>query len=807
MQQRTVLLFIFISFAVTSQSVLAECFVPHRRTALGYKSQSWIRASSSQSYFLQQSKASALHSHIETIKVRNFGGIMNGNRENGQEDVTIQVGKGPNLVAVTGETGSGKSLLVAKVIEYIMGCKASPSIIPTNGDKYAAIKVVLKLGEPHLSATMNLMQNNGLDPTLVSDTIKNGEATLQLTRMIIENETKGKVKRQLKSICKVNGKLVTLKTLKVVVTPLIAIVDASAAGAALKDPKARMQIIDSGVKACTLSRAQEAKKEYRKCRQHREKIEKELANRVLPSSFSSELDDSNTEMIQHWEDEIDEFEARMNSFQDSILSSGGTASLLKDDEMDLDDGGENESMTGNDSFKDILNRFASSSWTSDATKDYEVISINDSYYSCLLDLRDGVKRLDDQMIAAHASCDVLSSLSTAESVAYALERSRNYLYDVANQDFNGDDTIAKATERSHELVNQLEDALNACNKFMADDPNGLVLTLETMRKSIFLSVEDIDLIIADWGALCRKHGINTFSLPSLQRSLQQELDGNIEAKLELPKARKAEDEALHEFIEACETVSEERTVLASKLSTSVTERIKSLGMEGSTFLVDLQTLHKCTDPAGFSENAILGLDAVSFLILHRQVADGNRALPLSGNTKNDERGGKLDVVGSSGEKARILLAIETDLPGSIGACCSKPTTDVLSYSQVAPVAVVYDEIDAHVGGRAAVALAKMLSDQTRESSNDGSSRTQIISITHNPAVAAVADHHLVIQKLPMGNSLDGRVEVLAKSVVGEGRREELARMAAGDLAGDEGLRFAEALLREASLHRTARTKK
>jgi len=177
-------------------------------------------------------------------------------------------------------------------------------------------------------------------------------------------------------------------------------------------------------------------------------------------------------------------------------------------------------------------------------------------------------------------------------------------------------------------------------------------------------------------------------------------------------------------------------------------------------------------------------------------------LTPSSKTKNDERGGKLDVVGSSGEKARILLAIETDLPGSIGACCNKPSTDVISYSQVAPVAVVYDEIDAHVGGRAAVALAKLLSDQTRELSSDRSTRAQIISITHNPAVAAVADRHMVIQKLPMGSSLDGRVEVLAKSVVGAERREELARMAAGDLAGDEGLRFAEALLREANLHRT-----
>lgn len=666
---------------------------------------------------------------------------------------------------------------------------------------------MLKLGEPHLSATLNLMQEVGLDPALVSGTIKDGEATLQLTRMIIENETKGKVKRQLKSICKVNGKLVTLKTLKTVVTPLIAIVDAGAAGAALKDPKSRMAIIDTGVKSSTLSRVREAKKAYRKCRQYRERIEKELANRVLPSSFSSGLDDNDTAMLQHWVDEIDAFEARMDSFQDSILSSGGTASLLKDEGLDLDDEGENESISGNVvSFKDILNRFASSSWASDATKDYEVVTINDSYYSCLLDLRDGVKRLDDQLTAAHTSCDVLSSLSMSGSAAYALERSRNYLYDVANGD--GSNEIAKATEKSHELLNHLEDALNACNKFMADDPKGLVSLLEKLRQSIFLSVEDIDAIIADWGGLCRKHGINTFSLPSLQRSVRQELDGNVEAKVELPKARKAEDDTLREFKEACENLSHERHILASKLSTSVTERIKSLGMEGSTFQVGLETnVYECTDSAAFSDNSILGIDAVAFYILHRQVVNGamNEAgrgdLPVTGRGKNDERGGKLDVVGSSGEKARILLAIETDLPGSIGACCSKPTADLILSTQIAPVAVVYDEIDAHVGGRAAVALAKLLSDQTRQSPGNDSAKTQIISITHNPAVAAVADRHLVIHKLPMGNSLNGRVEVIAKSVIGAGRREELARMAAGDLAGDEGLRFAEALLREGTLHK------
>ncbi len=74
---------------------------------------------------------------------------------------------------------------------------------------------------------------------------------------------------------------------------------------------------------------------------------------------------------------------------------------------------------------------------------------------------------------------------------------------------------------------------------------------------------------------------------------------------------------------------------------------------------------------------------------------------------------------------------------------------------------------------------------------------QIISITHSPSVAAVADRHIVIQKLLTRNNLEGRVEVIAQNVEGSLRREELSRMASGDLASDEeGLRFAEALLRQ-----------
>ena len=114
--------------------------------------------------------------------------------------------------------------------------------------------------------------------------------------------------------------------------------------------------------------------------------------------------------------------------------------------------------------------------------------------------------------------------------------------------------------------------------------------------------------------------------------------------------------------------------------------------------------------------------------------------------------------------------------GAAGALCGGDEA-----RQIPPVAVIYDEIDAHLGGRAAVAMAKMLSEQSG----------QIISITHSPSVAAAAKTHLVVQK----SAIDDKHAVQVTRADFEKRRKELARMASGDLASSEAERFADALLR------------
>lgn len=86
-----------------------------------------------------------------------------------------------------------------------------------------------------------------------------------------------------------------------------------------------------------------------------------------------------------------------------------------------------------------------------------------------------------------------------------------------------------------------------------------------------------------------------------------------------------------------------------------------------------------------------------------------------------------------------------------------------------------------------MAVAKLLS-------NQGKSGSQIISITHNAAIASMADRHIVVEK--KGDEADG-VDVKVTSVLGSEREDEIARMAGGEMVSEEdSIAFSRALLKE-----------
>ena len=146
------------------------------------------------------------------------------------------------------------------------------------------------------------------------------------------------------------------------------------------------------------------------------------------------------------------------------------------------------------------------------------------------------------------------------------------------------------------------------------------------------------------------------------------------------------------------------------------------------------------------------------------------------------------------------------MPGSIGSTCRAEIVPGQSDFRTTPISIIYDQIDAHVGGRAAVTMAKLLSDQsrTRRSSDKESSPkegSQIIAITHSASLAALADTHIVVERGASSDDSTNSLPIRTYTLDPSNRRKEIARMASGDLALDEAKTFADALIRDALLHR------
>jgi DNA repair protein RecN (Recombination protein N) len=128
----------------------------------------------------------------------------------------------------------------------------------------------------------------------------------------------------------------------------------------------------------------------------------------------------------------------------------------------------------------------------------------------------------------------------------------------------------------------------------------------------------------------------------------------------------------------------------------------------------------------------------------------------------------LGRIASGGEASRLSLALKV----------------VLAAADATPL-LVFDEIDAGVGGRNAAALGERL--------RSLSAYHQVLCVTHLPQVAAHADEHIVIGK----RVADGRTVTEARSLTPAERAQELAAMLAGESAGQEAHAAAEALLRGA----------
>lgn len=342
--------------------------------------------------------------------------------------------------------------------------------------------------------------------------------------------------------------------------------------------------------------------------------------------------------------------------------------------------------------------------------------------------------------------------------------------EIIDQKISNLHNLEKITKTLNQIVNLNEsdtlEQLNDIQRSLSNWDEG-DFEFATLKNQITHVIEDLNSFIGqalrlsdrfeekiDVDALeARKFKINRIMKlygPSLEDALRALSEAEkVIAKLNDPggfkdklQSRLAKTEK--ELISLANEISKNRIKVAQEVSLAVTQELADLMLPEAEFIVRVQAGVTLGD-----DHSANGIDRVEFLFR------SNKKLDL----------GLVSKIASGGELSRLMLALEVVL--------SKDKSDQV---------MIFDEIDAGVGGKAAIEIGKRLKALSQKS--------QVLLVTHLPQVAAFANQQLVVEK----NQSAERVLTTVKPVEAEERRLELSRMLAGLEGSESALQHADELL-------------
>jgi DNA repair protein RecN (Recombination protein N) len=209
-------------------------------------------------------------------------------------------------------------------------------------------------------------------------------------------------------------------------------------------------------------------------------------------------------------------------------------------------------------------------------------------------------------------------------------------------------------------------------------------------------------------------------------------------------------------------LSRDRRSAGLRLSVEVRKELSHLGMKKARFEVTFEDVSAASGTA--SEGPVVtggpkGIDRITFLV--------------SPNPGEELR--PIDRVASGGEISRLMLALKTVIAMTAGNANGQVRT------------LVFDEVDAGIGGRVADSVGKRLKRLARDN--------QVLSVTHLPQIACFADHHYSVEKTECGGRTFASVQYLATE---RQRASELARMLSGRRVTEAVLEHASTMLKQGS---------
>ena len=428
-----------------------------------------------------------------------------------------------------------------------------------------------------------------------------------------------------------------------------------------------------------------------------------------------------------------------------INGSPTTLAVLKelgDALVDLHGPHDHQSLLSNDTQMALLDAFAAADdlrrkFTAQIrqlnalTAERDALAANESALERELDLlRHQVREIEEANLMAGEEEELLARFTVATNSRKLLELSTQILDRVAESE---EASLIRLGEAG-KLLRELERVDPSASRF-AESHLRAVTELEDLAQSLQRYAEDLDLDpsrlaqmeerVSLFETLKRKYGgsiaeVIEFGARAAERLQKIESRGDEIIRLgkEIESTRKA-------MLDLGAKLGAKRKAAAPKLATSVTAHLRDLGFKKSEFAIALSAHEK---------PAASGLESTEFLFAPNP---GEPPKPLK-------------AIASSGEISRVMLAVKSSLAAE----------DTISL-------LVFDEIDANVGGEIAHAVGAKMAALGKE--------RQVLCISHLPQVAAVADAQFVVTK---EYAKDRTLSQLQK-VEGKSRVEEIARMLGG----------------------------
>src|SRR5213082_2847604 len=320
---------------------------------------------------------------------------------------------------------------------------------------------------------------------------------------------------------------------------------------------------------------------------------------------------------------------------------------------------------------------------------------------------------------------------------------------IANKLSEADDSVLSQLSETQRLLRELE-KIDSSIAHLSSAHTASVVELSEIARALSAYAEKLDLDpqqlasleqrVSLFETLKRKYGGSIADVISFGERAAERMRKIEGRHAELERLTGEIEKVRGQMSRAGEALRKLRAKAAPKLSATIRKNLVDLGFRQSDFEVKLSAL---------DEQHANGLDSVELLF------SPNPGEPLK----------PLRAIASSGEISRLMLAIKS----ALAAQDSVPL-------------LVFDEIDANVGGEIAHAVGNRMRQLGAEH--------QVLCITHLPQVAAAASSHFVVTK----EVVKGRTFSQLREVSGKVRREEIARMLGGQ--SDEAMHLAGTMLGE-----------